>query len=258
MKVTVLASGSRGNCTVIEQDGFLLMIDAGLSARRIEALCSSSGIHLEDLAAILLTHEHDDHVRGVGPLARKLKVPVYSTAMTFGAARKQLKELPARETFEPGRPLRCGPFLITPLPVPHDAACPVAPLVSDGQRRFALVTDLGCCTNSLLYRLRGCHAVLLEANYDPTMLMEGGYPWKTKQRIMGRHGHLSNIDACRVIERLGAAGGLERVVLGHVSENNNSHEAVLAAYNKLVPEGLRRSLVMEIASQDSPLETFVV
>jgi len=223
-----LGSGSRGNGTVVQADGTTVLVDCGFSLRETTRRLQRLGLAPGDLSAVLLTHEHGDHVSGAGALARRYRLPVWLTAGTLDAAVNVLGELPEVVVFPSHQAFALGALQIEPLAVPHDAREPCQFVFGDGARRFALVTDVGRQTPFLRRRLDGCDALLLEFNHDETMLAAGGYPQGLKQRIAGDLGHLSNRQAG---ELLGAVDGarLQHCVAAHLSAMNNTAALARAA-----------------------------
>jgi phosphoribosyl 1,2-cyclic phosphodiesterase len=232
--VCVLASGSRGNCIYIASEAGALLIDAGLSGREIEKRLRQRDLDPGRLTAILVSHEHTDHVRGVGVLARRYQLPVYLTALTHQAAGNALGRLPARRYFRPGIGFTVADFEIRPFALSHDAADPVGFTLACNGSRLGLATDLGVVTGLVEERLKGCDFLVIEANHDMDMLTNGPYPWHLKQRIRGRNGHLSNGATGELLSKL-AHPNLRQIVLGHLSETNNApHLARQAAEAALV------------------------
>ncbi len=217
-RATVLASGSAGNAVLLEAGGYGLLVDAGLSADALERALARVAAPVRTVRAVLLTHEHDDHARGAGPLARALDVPVYANAGTARAAGEALAGAGVT-VFEMGRPFAAGPFAVTAFPVPHDAAEPAGFAVEVEGRRVVIATDLGAAGDVLDGHLADANLAILESNYDLGLLHVSGYPWFLKNRILSGVGHLSNDDAARALVR--TAGRRRRVVLVHLSESNN-------------------------------------
>ncbi|MDJ0808601.1 MAG: MBL fold metallo-hydrolase [Desulfobacterales bacterium] len=216
-----LASGSRGNAIYLAGNGNALLIDAGLSGREIEKRLRQQNLDPHNLDAILVTHEHSDHIRGVGVLARRFNLPVHLTAPTHRAVQDRLGHLPAWHYFRPGVGFKLAGFHIHPFALSHDAADPVGFTFACNGLRVGMATDLGVATGLVAERLKGCHLLLVEANHDMAMLMDGPYPWHLKQRIRSRKGHLSNDAAGELLTRI-VHPDLRQVVLGHLSETNNS------------------------------------
>ncbi|HEY5999877.1 MAG TPA: MBL fold metallo-hydrolase [bacterium] len=256
MKIHVLASGSKGNCALIEARGVRLLVDAGLSGAEIERRLAALGVDAGDLAAVLITHEHADHVRGAGILARRHRLPVYLTRGTHAAERRHLGELPFVEHVEPGREFEIRSVGVRPFSTPHTRqgggfADPVAYCFFAGGAKAGYATDLGHPTGLMAQHLAGCRLLVLEFNHDPGMLADGPYPWPVKQWIRGQGGHLSNEQAARLLERV-LHEGLEGLVLAHLSETNNTPElAHAAAREALVRCRLHERVELRIACPDA-------
>lgn len=216
-----LGSGSGGNATLVRVDDTVLLIDAGFSAREITRRMALLGAAPEQLAAILISHEHSDHIKGLAVLARKHRVPVWLTSGTYRRLRDA--NFGGVELLHPHGSFRIADACISAFPVPHDAAEPCQYIVGDGVRRLAVATDMGCVTPHVREQLHGVQALLIESNYDEEMLRLGPYPVALQARIAGSYGHLSNEQAAMMIETLDH-GGLQHLLLGHLSENNNSRD----------------------------------
>ncbi len=226
MELTVLASGSKGNCTYIRGESGALLIDAGLSARETLRRLANVGADTSLIEGILVTHEHIDHIRGVDVLARKLHVPVYATGGTLEAFMEKCGSISADT-----RRCRCneafavGDFSVEPFAASHDAREPCGFSITEGDLRAGCCTDTGTVTPAIFDHLASCDGILLESNHCPKMLKEGPYPAYLKSRIRSRRGHLSNPDAARCLQQL--AGRIHMAILAHVSEINNTPEKVL-------------------------------
>ncbi len=218
MEVHILASGSDGNCAVVERDGRAVMVDAGLSLKRISALMDLNGLEASSLEAILVTHEHSDHTRGVGPIARKFDVPVYCNMPTFAGS--QLGKVRHVAIATSGAFSVAG-FDVMPLPTSHNAAEPNAFNISSNGENVLVATDTGYLTEPVESALAGADIALLESNYDAKMLREGPYPYFLKRLIDSDLGHLSNV-ACADAIRRTSGGGRRKVFLAHLSRNNNT------------------------------------
>lgn len=220
-RICQLASGSKGNAIYIESDSTRILIDAGLSARELARRLEGIGVAARDLDAIVVSHEHRDHCLGVGPLCRRYSLPLYCLPQTFAA-------LPAIGTvgycaLDAGECLRVGDVVVEAFPVTHDAVAPVGFVVSAGGVRVGIATDLGVVTRLVLERLQRCEVLVLETNHDEQMLHDGPYPWPLKQRVRGRHGHLSNRQAAELLQEL-LWPELKAVFMAHMSETNNTEE----------------------------------
>ncbi|MFP4039881.1 MAG: MBL fold metallo-hydrolase [Desulfosudaceae bacterium] len=223
----VLASGSRGNATYISDGETSLLIDAGLSGVEIKRRLAVRGISPDDLNAIVVSHEHNDHIQGVGVLARRYDLPVYISRATAAAAMKQLKTIGEYRYFECGREFSINQLTVHPFSLSHDAADPAGFTISRQELKIGLATDLGVATAMVRSRLRKCDILVVEANHDPDMLLGGTYPWAVKQRIKGRTGHLSNQDSRALLAEI-KHDRLAHVVLAHLSQDNNTCEKALA------------------------------
>lgn len=230
MRFASLGSGSRGNSTLVEGNGTCVLIDCGFSVRETEARLHRLGLAAADLGAILVTHEHSDHVAGVAALSRKYRLPVFATAGTGLAQRggKRLADLEGFAAFNPQRPFAVGGLEIRPVLVPHDAAEPCQYVISSGRRRLGVLTDLGSLTTVVVEAYGACDALMLECNHDPAMLACGPYPPSLKRRVGGAWGHLSNQQAATLLRRVERAR-LQRVVMSHLSEQNNTVALATAA-----------------------------
>ncbi len=243
MRFTILASGSTGNATLIETAQTAVLIDAGLSARALVRRMTAVGFDPARLTAVLITHEHSDHVGGLSVLARQLNLPVFIAP----AARRHLR-LPEKEAaairwadpLAPEQPVVLGDLTLMPIAAPHDAAEPFVFTATAGGVKLGIVTDLGYIPPQVAHRLVGCQALILEANHDGDMLRAGPYPWELKQRVAGRLGHLSNDEMARFL-REDFDGNAAHIVLAHLSRQNN-HPALarLAALQALAGHTVHR------------------
>lgn len=221
LRVVLLGSGSSGNATLVRSGDDVVLIDAGFSARETLRRLTEAGADPCSIRALLVTHEHTDHVSGVRVLARRLGIPVYATAGTRRAMR-QAEEIDDLRAMTPGEPFGIGALEVLPFRTSHDAAEPVGFRITARSRvSFGLATDTGVIDDSMLEALAGCHILAIETNHDERMLAEGPYPYFLKQRIASDRGHLSNAAALVAVERL-AHDGLRAVVGVHLSQENNS------------------------------------
>ncbi len=218
-----LGSGSEGNGLLVEVDGTRLLLDCGFALKDVVCRLARLGVPPEGLDGILVTHEHDDHAGGVGPLARKLGIPVYITWGTLAAIGGARAKLPRTELIDSHTPFAVGGIEVHPYPVPHDAREPAQYVFSDGQRRLGVLTDVGCSTPHIVEMLSGLDALVLECNHDEDMLMSGPYPASLKQRISSRHGHLANQAAAHLVAALDCTR-LQHFVAAHLSQQNNTPE----------------------------------
>ncbi len=225
VQVCLLASGSKGNAVFIQSGESRLLVDAGLSARELTARLQGIGQTPESLHAIVVTHEHGDHCRGVGPMARRYRVPVYMHHETRKAL-PLLGRLDELHEFETGDVFSLRDMRIETFPTTHDAVAPVGFAIETSEGKIGFATDLGIATRLVRERLKGSRMLVLEFNHDEEMLRDGPYPWPLKQRIRSQHGHLSNNAAAELLDGL-LWKGLEGVFLAHLSETNNTPDLAL-------------------------------
>jgi len=219
LRVCLLASGSKGNAIYIESRESRILIDAGLSARELSSRLQGIGVAGEDLHALLISHEHSDHCRGLGPVARRFRLPVYVHPETRRALRDPGRLDDVRE-FEAGEAFAIRDLRVEAFPITHDAAAPVGYIIETDEGKIGIATDLGIATRLVVQRLQDCRVLILESNHDEAMLRDGPYPWPLKQRIRGQHGHLSNTASVGLLANL-LGSALEAVFLAHLSETNN-------------------------------------
>ena len=227
MRLCSIASGSSGNCIYVGSDCAHVLIDAGISGRRVEAGLNSLELTGRDLDGILITHEHSDHIKGLGVIARKYGIPIYATGGTVDAMVRSgsLGKIPEgifREIRE-DEPFLIKDLVVNPFTIPHDAAQPVGYRLECGEHSVGIATDLGKYNEYIIENLQNLDALLLEANHDIRMLQVGRYPYYLKQRIMGDRGHLSNENAGQLLCRL-LHDNIKAVFLGHLSKENNYEE----------------------------------
>ena len=247
----LLASGSKGNAIHVSDGETALLFDAGLSGVDIERRMAARGLDPKDLDAIVVSHEHHDHIQGVGVLSRRFDLPVYISRETEKAAYR-LGKLKETRYFVCGTSFDLRRLRIHPFSIAHDADDPAGFTVSRGDVKIGIATDMGVATGMVRIHLKGCSALVLEANHDPEMLVNGPYSWPLKQRIQGRTGHLSNPDTMALLKEL-ANDRLREVVLAHLSETNNTPEKALATVG---PALCGRSTHLQAACQDRPSPIF--
>ncbi|MFM2161018.1 MAG: hypothetical protein RLZZ383_530 [Pseudomonadota bacterium] len=247
-----LASGSSGNATYIGDDRSGVIVDAGIAASRLLERLDAAGFGDARITAILVTHEHTDHVGGAGVLERKLarrgqQPTFYATNETW--SRTPAASLPSRRAeIEVARPFDAGAWTVEAHAIPHDTPAPVAWTVERAGHRAGVLTDLGHTPDRILALAATLDVAAIELNHDVERLMDGPYPWPLKQRIRGRFGHLSNLDGARLL-RHAAQGRLRHAVLAHLSEQNNTPDLALAAADAAITEG-RCSLRVDIGARD--------
>ncbi len=262
MKMAVLASGSSGNSIYLSTDNTAILIDAGLSGKELERRMKSVKLNPEDISAILVTHEHGDHIKGAGVLSRRYNIPIYASAGTWKAARKKLGKIGKgyERTIEESWQL--GDFEITSFPIPHDAVEPVGFVVSDGDVNFGLATDIGYIADELYDHLKDLDCILLEANHDIDLLREGSYPGMLKRRIRGNEGHLSNYETAELLPELlktNEKSSCPVVLLSHLSAENNRPElAYLTVKNSVCSAGFQigKDLILKCAPRDEASEIY--
>jgi phosphoribosyl 1,2-cyclic phosphodiesterase len=228
LRFRVLGSGSTGNATLVEGGGSRVLVDAGLGPRQLAERLASAAVDPASIDAVLVSHEHGDHARGATAFAARWGMPLAGTRGTWQAAGFGAASLPGWVRLEPGGTHAFGGLSVRAVGVPHDAASPVAFVISAGTVALGHATDLGHVAAGLVEAFRPCDTVLLESNYDPALLRDGPYPWSLKERILGPLGHLSNGDVGRYLER-GLGPACRRIVLAHLSQTNNHPEIVLLA-----------------------------
>lgn len=254
MRFCVLGSGSRGNAVLVESGSTAVLLDAGFSGKEIRRRLALIDRRPEDLTAVLLSHEHGDHISGAGVLSRQLGLPVYANVGTHRAAEARLQELRQRAEFETGCAFTLQDLHVHPFRVSHDTADPVGFVISDGANSLCCCTDTGKITALIRQRARGCQALILEANYDPQMLADGPYPLPVKQRVRSSQGHLANDDAARFLAEL-TGSPLRQVVLAHLSGTNNLPTLVQTRLREEVGL-LNPAFCIDIAGQEQPTQFF--
>lgn len=226
LKFCSIYSGSSGNCLFVNSNHTKILVDAGVSCKKVCEGLESIGSSITEIDAILVTHEHSDHVQGIGTVSQKYNIPVYANIETWNAMEKQKNKVSPDNirTFENDKDFNLNDLTIHPFSTPHDAANPCGFNIHNGSKRLSIATDLGHMNNSLISELYSSSFVFLEANYDPEILKVSKYPFLLKQRISGPHGHLSNSTAGKTISNLLFKRDLKEVMLGHLSKENNFPE----------------------------------
>ncbi len=220
MKIAVLGSGSDGNAVLVNEGRTTILVDAGFSGKTLQDRVNAAGFCISEIQALILTHEHSDHIRGAGVLARRCKIPVFGTEGTFRNGRRKLGDVNGLKCIQGGQSIEINNLNIKPFDISHDAEEPVGFIIENGTSKLGICTDSGCVTQLMRQRLKGCDALILESNHDSTMLLAGSYPWILKQRIRSRIGHLSNDDAGKFCEEMWHSG-LQHLFLAHLSKENN-------------------------------------
>ena len=250
--VCMLASGSKGNAIFMSDGCTSILVDAGLSGIEIERRLKSKGLSPEGLDAILVSHEHADHIQAVGVLSRRFKLPVYISGKTKRAARSHLGNIHNMITFECGSGFKIKTLSIRPFSVSHDAEDPAGFTFQGNGSKIGIATDLGHVTSLVKEHLKQCDLLILEANHDPTMLIEGPYPWPLKQRIQSRVGHLSNQDSRQLLCEVNH-DRLSHVILAHLSETNNTPQKAKGEVGQALSDCRIR---LDVASQDTCSKLF--
>ncbi|MNI33306.1 putative metallo-hydrolase YycJ [compost metagenome] len=222
LRFTVLSSGSTGNATLVANGEVTLMIDAGFSARRIDELLQERGVTGNDINGILVTHEHSDHIKGLGAVARKYNLPIYANEKTWNAMEKAIGKIPEenRCLLGTGEARDFGSLRVESFAISHDAAEPVAYSFYDGKDKLSVCTDLGYASDKVKMAIADSDVIVLEANHDIEMLRMGRYPWNIKRRILGDLGHLSNEATGELMSEL-MNGRMKRAYLAHLSREHN-------------------------------------
>lgn len=253
MRFCVLGSGSKGNCTYVDSGETALLIDAGFSGVEIARRLTDVGLDMDRVKGILVTHEHADHVSGVGVLSRRYRLPVYANTGTKEAAGSSLAKLHDFVPFTTGVSFPLASLTIHPFAISHDTADPVGFTINDGYRSFGYCTDTGMVSRLIQHHLRQCMGLVLECNHDLEMLKNGPYPPALQQRIRSKNGHLANPDAITFLADL-AHDQLQHVVLAHISESNNCPELVRSHIKQL----LLPRLAVSLAQQNQPGEVITL
>ncbi|MBI4662869.1 MAG: MBL fold metallo-hydrolase [Verrucomicrobia bacterium] len=253
--MTILGSGSAGNCAYLETDQTRLLIDAGFSGRQIRKRLAQIGRAPEGLNGILLTHEHSDHVQGLVGLSAKLRVPVYCNRLTQEAVEEQLQVKLDCRIFETGASFEVGDVTVDTFSVPHDAFDPIGFLLRTSAAHIGFLTDLGHATKLVIERVRSANVLILETNHDLKLLQDDPKrPWSVKQRIMSRHGHLSNDAAAEVVEQI-VSSELRHLYLGHLSRDCNRPELAYRIVSERLAKLGANHTEVKSTSQDAPSPT---
>lgn len=241
LKFCSLFSGSSGNSLFVQSDQSKILIDCGASGKKICEALASINSSIEDIDAILITHEHSDHVQSLGLLSKKYNIPIYINEETFNALTNAQKEKISEDKinfFINDKEFYFNDLTIKPFSIPHDAANPCGYNIHNGKRKISIATDLGHINDSILDNLKNSSFILLESNYDPSILQVSKYPYSLKERIKGPKGHLSNETAGKLISAL-SGNELKEVMLGHLSKENNFPEL---AYQTVTEELMRNNI----------------
>lgn len=256
MKFSVLGSGSKGNSIFVESGSTAILVDGGFSGREIAERLSRIDRDISCLKAVFVTHEHHDHISGVGVVSRRCRVPVFANQGTYRGAGKTLTKLFKQSEFETGEAVDFDGLQVRSFAISHDTADPVGFVIDDGTSRLGICTDTGIPTRLISRRMAQCDALVVEFNHDPVMLKNGPYPQSLKQRVTSSQGHLSNSDGAGLLDSV-IHDGLRQVVLAHLSETNNLPEIAYREAEKVVRDRLELS-VLSLSDQQQPTRLFEI
>ncbi len=248
LSICPLASGSRGNSVFVSGGSTSILVDAGLSGVELERRMGSRKLSPGDLSAVVVTHEHTDHIQAAGVLSRRYNLPIYINAKTYAAASDKLGRVDRVNLFECGSTFHINDLEITPFSISHDAVDPMGMTVGFGSVKLGIATDLGIATHLVKQHLSDCALLYVESNHDPGMLDQGPYPWYLKQRVKGRTGHLSNQEAAALVAEV-RTRVLSHVILAHLSEQNNTPERALEAMCQALDAS---NVTVDVARPDMP------
>lgn len=251
-----LYSGSTGNCLLVQTDKTKILIDAGVSQKKINDALASFNVELSNIDAILVTHEHADHVLNLGSISKKHNIPVYCNEKTLNAMPTQKTKIADenKKIFTSNKSFKVNELEIFPFSIPHDAADPCGFNIHYDNKKISIATDIGHMDNELISNLKDSSFILLESNYDPDILKYSRYPFQLKQRILSQVGHLSNETAGKTISELCINGTLKKALLGHLSKENNFPELALkTVYDELEAKNIyKENIPIDIANRDYP------
>lgn len=246
-----LYSGSSGNCSFVETENTKILVDMGVSNKKLEDGLKQINVDIKDIDAIILTHEHSDHVKGLPVTTNKYHIPVYANRKTFEYMKQDLPDFD-KNFFVTGENFDIGDLKIHPFSIPHDAADPCGFTISHKKKKISIATDIGHIENSVIDNLVGNNFVLIEANYETEMLKSSRYPYLLKRRILGPDGHLSNEDASYAISTL-CENGVNNIMLGHLSKENNFPElAYQTVMNEIMYKINDEKFSLAVADRDTP------
>ena len=254
-QVSSLASGSKGNAFVVRTNKTKILVDIGLSGKKLFSLMETINLSKEKLKAVIVSHEHSDHVSGAGVVCRKLKIPLYISKHTHFASKKKIQKVDEIIYFNTGEKFIVDDIEILPFQSSHDAVDSHNFIVQQDnnyKQKLGIITDLGYVTKLHQLRLKNVSTILLESNHDPEMLRDGPYPWKLKQRVQGRTGHLSNEQAVGLVTSI-ISPDLKNLILVHLSETNNKPEIAFATMNNYL-NSINSDVNVIVASQYEPTE----
>ena len=256
LKFCSLYSGSSGNSSLVQSKNINILVDAGVSGKKIVDALASINVGIEHISAILITHEHIDHTQSISTLSKKYNIPVYANKKTWDAMPDKKSKISNDNVcyFNNNKPFTLNDITVHPFDIPHDAANPCGFTISDSESKLSIATDIGHMTTSILDNIKNSNFLLLEANYEPDVLKCSSYPFHLKERIASPIGHLSNIEAGKTINYL-ADFGVKNIMLGHLSKENNFPEL---AYKSVLEQIENKELTLNVASRFEPSEFFNV
>lgn len=262
LKICSIASGSSGNCIFVGSDSTHILIDAGISGKRINEGLSAIGVSPGDISGILVTHEHSDHIKGLGVMSRKYRIPIYASELTWGKIRSAalcgVIDESLFQRVEPDKDFIIDDIVIHPFRTQHDAVDPLCYTLSKNGRKISVVTDLGCYNEYILGKLSESDILFIEANHDIEMLQNGSYPAFLKKRILGEKGHLSNNTTVKLISEI-CHENLKCVVLGHLSRENNdprvAHDSIKVEIDSFNSKS-GKNIKLAVAEREKSTEVF--
>lgn len=262
IKFCSLSSGSSGNCQYVETDRIKILIDSGFSGKRIESLLSSIDVNPNEINYILVTHEHIDHVKGVGVLSRKYDIPILANEKTWISMERLIGNVKDKNirVFQSDKDFELGDLGIYPFKIFHDAAEPVGYVFYHKRTKISIMTDTGWVNDNMKSTIRGSSLYLIESNHDIQMLKDGSYPWYLKQRILSTKGHLSNIDAAKTLIEVLIGNG-EIVLLGHLSKENNRPELAYDTVREHIEEhgfNVQKNITLDLTYRDKAGKVYIL
>lgn len=260
IKFCSLASGSSGNCQYIETDKVKLLVDAGLSGKRIQESLISIGVDPSTINGILVTHEHKDHIHGVGILSRRFNIPIYANENTWLSMKTEIGEIKEENIiiFDTNKIFEVKDLNIYPFDISHDSVEPVGYSFHHKNIKISIVTDTGYASEEVKGSIKNSHLLMVESNHDVEMLKVGSYPWFLKKRILGEYGHLSNEDAGRLITEV-ISGNNECILLGHLSKENNFPELAYETVAGILTENginIKNDINLNLTYRDKPTKVY--
>ncbi len=253
LEFCVLGSGSSGNATIVRDKETTLLFDAGFSGKEIINRMKKAGLDPKEITAVIVSHEHGDHVKGVGVMSRRYGLPVYATPITHDNHFLRGQRLENEERISPTKAFKIDDFKITPFEVPHDASQTVGFRIENGGKCMAIATDMGHAPAKVQNKLKNCDALVLESNHDIQMLKDGPYPAFLKKRILSEKGHLPNVETGEVLAKVISAR-TKHVTLAHLSQENNSPEVALGTVKQILKSKKVDGVMIVPASQHSPAD----